>query len=254
MDKTFRIAKILMFTYQRRGDIFYLPEKTIPYMDLTYCLEGKMEYYFEDELFILGPGDAILYPPGSVRQRKKNDADASYASFNIMIPEGAEFPVKGCIRHCVRLDTIQIFEMFEKEFSSFSGYKEEKCEALISYLYHQILETVLDTEHPGVKGAKQYIISHLSEPINLEKIAKSVHLAPNYLCSLFKKNTGMTIMDYITSQRIDLAKRHIVTYDLPLYRIAENCGFADYNYFSHTFKKVTGITAVQYRKLKLRNY
>lgn len=254
MDTTFQSVKFVAFSAYRRNDVYPLPEKTIPYMDLTFCLEGTMEYYFEGKQITLAPGDAILYPPGYARHRAGTSGWNNYASFNVMFRNDFESPLKGHIKKCVRPETVHMIEAFRKEFESVSNYKQEKCAAIFSYLYHQLLETAFDTEHPSVKSTKQYIMEHLSEPICLERVAKHVHLAPNYLCSLFKKNTDMTIMEYITRQRIELAKRLIVTHDDALYRIAEECGFGDYNYFSHTFKKITGLTAVQYRKLKLKNY
>jgi AraC-like DNA-binding protein len=76
-----------------------------------------------------------------------------------------------------------------------------------------------------------------------------VHLEPHYLCALFKEQTGATIMQYIIFHRIEKAKHLIITQYEKMNEIAEKCGFANYNHFSNTFKKLTGITPMQYRKL-----
>ena len=107
----------------------------------------------------------------------------------------------------------------------------------------------MNKENSYVKKTKQYIISNLSQNLNLEMISKEVHLEPHYLCALFKEHTGTTIMQYIISLRIENAKHLIMTQDDKIYKISEKCGFANYNHFSNTFKKTTGITAAQYRKL-----
>ena len=91
-------------------------------------------------------------------------------------------------------------------------------------------------------------MDNLASKISIKHIADHVHLAPQYVCTLFKKNVGMTITDFIDRERIDLAKRLMLISDRPLYEIAESCGFSDYNYFSNIFRKITGTCAREYRK------
>ena len=57
-------------------------------------------------------------------------------------------------------------------------------------------------------------------------------------------------MQYLAEQRIDLAKRLILTQQEELHKISELCGFSDYNHFSHTFKKISGMSPMFYRKIK----
>ena len=161
----------------------------------------------------------------------------NYASFNVVLREPFESEVGGYIPKAVMPDTVYMLDTFKRAFNSVSAKKQEKCASIFSYLYYQIVEAVKDRENSHIKLAKQYMLSHLSEDVRLEEIANEVHLAPNYLCSVFKKDTGKTIMQYLAEQRIDLAKRLILTQTDELYKISELCGFSDYNHFSHTFKK-----------------
>lgn len=250
MEPDFRTAKFLTFDLAHRKEVFPIPRRVLPYMDLTYCLEGTMEYYYNDEHVLLRSGDAILFPPGSVRQRLHTKTPNYYSSFNIRLSEGVTLPIAGYLPKCVRSNTIVLLETIRRDFNQDSPHRQEKCAAIFSYLYHQLKETVLDKDNPHIKNIKQYIISHLSEPLSLEEIATAVYLTPNYLCTLFKKHTGQTIVEYIIMQRIDLAKRLIIAKDWPLHQISEQCGFSDYKHFSHTFKKVTGVVPKEYRKVK----
>ncbi len=252
MNPLFLNATFLRFPFYRRPHVIAIPEKRLPYLDLTFCLEGAMEYYYEGEKVVLGAGDAILYPPGSIRKRDFTDAPAYYASFNIQFPSHFEPSVRGHLPNCVHSNTIRMLEAFKKDFESVSAHKQEKCAAVFYYLYYQLIENVLNVENPHIKKVKQYIMSHLSEPLTLDAIAAAVHLAPHYLCTLFKKHTDITVIDFIIEQRIDLAKRLIITQDKPLFEISESCGFNNYNYFSKTFKKKAGISAEKYRKAKLK--
>lgn len=254
MEPKFQSAVFLDFSLCRRNDVFFIPERSLPYIDLTYCLAGTMEYCYEEKKVVLHAGDAILYPSGSVRQRSYTNTPNYYASFNIQFKEPFEPLVSGLLQNCVRSDTAYMLETFNKVYASVAPYKQEKCAAIFSYLYYQLIEATMEKENVHVKKVKQYIISHLSEPLSLENLAKMVHLAPQYLSYLFKKHAGITLKKYIIEQRIDFAKRLIVAQDIPLYQVAERSGFNDYNAFSLCFKKTTGTTASQYRKIKLKNF
>ena len=83
--------------------------------------------------------------------------------------------------------------------------------------------------------------------ITLEQAAE-VHLAPTYLCALFKKHTGQTFVEYMLAQKMEYPKRLMVVKELSLCEITEHCGYEYYEYFSYTFKKVTGTTPTEYTK------
>lgn len=93
-----------------------------------------------------------------------------------------------------------------------------------------------------------YINEHISETLSICNIAEHFFLSTSYLSVIFKKETGMTINKYITSQRIMLAKvrlseGHSVT------ETCELCGFKDYSNFLKVFKKTVGISPKIYAKL-----
>lgn len=102
-----------------------------------------------------------------------------------------------------------------------------------------------------IEAIKQYVEDHLRDEIALVDVADAVHLSKNYLCSLFKKETGETFFSYLTKARMEKAKMLLKKTDHKVYVIAEMTGYADYTYFSQVFKKYTGITAVEYREIYL---
>lgn len=249
MSHDFREAHFLVYSFEKRNSVPALKKSTLPYLDLTLCIEGTMDYIIDGERVILESGDAIIFPPGSTRTRVFTNEKNYYASFNIRFSEEFTSPIQGKVKKCIFPDTLTILETFKRNFTEPSLFRDEKCRGIFSYLFHQILESAMDKENSYVKKTKQYIISNLSRNLNLEIISEEVHLEPHYLCALFKEHTGTTIMQYIISLRIEKAKQLIITQDEKIYKIAEKCGFASYNHFSNTFKKITGITAAQYRKL-----
>ena len=223
-------------------------KRAISYLDLTYCIEGELVYVYDGVEYTLEGGDAILFPKGSFRIRRKGHTPTLYSSLNVNFTEDFTPEVSGVLRKSLRSDTLGILESLKRAYSSLGSEKNKKCAALFFYLYYQLVETARENEHPHIKHIKKHIASHLTEKITLTEIAKEVHLVPHYFSALFSKHEGMSIVDFILNRRIELAKELIIADTQTLSEIAEHSGFTDYNYFSRIFKKVTGMTASKYKK------
>ncbi|RXZ82638.1 response regulator [Paenibacillaceae bacterium] len=98
-----------------------------------------------------------------------------------------------------------------------------------------------------LSAAIQYIKTHLSDELNAETIAFKVQLSPSYLGQLFKKEVGVSIVDYILEQRMEMAKHFLQTGQYRNYELASKVGFRSYSYFCTLFKKYTGITPNEYK-------
>ena len=95
-----------------------------------------------------------------------------------------------------------------------------------------------------------YVSLHLAEHITTEAIAKSLFLSRGYLSTRFKEETGQSLSDYIREQKLTEAERLL---DLPVYSLAEiseMLGYSSQGHFSNAFKKLTGITPLEYRQRK----
>lgn len=104
-----------------------------------------------------------------------------------------------------------------------------------------------DDENDYYSGkVKKYINQHISSPIKVSDIAEYLQITPNYLSAIFKKNTGMNILEYINKTKIKLAKRLLRYSKLEQSQIAFNLGYASQSHFCLMFKKETGMTPKQY--------
>ncbi len=158
---------LFYYSYKMHNVIEPIPEARIPYMDLTYCIEGEMYYVIDGEEYILNGGDAILYPCGSLRARRKSEVPTLYSSLNIRFEKEFMPAVSGVIRKSLRSDTVAILESLKKSYVSVSEKRERKCEALFWYLYYQLVETAIYNENPHIKHIKRYIAGHLYEQMRL---------------------------------------------------------------------------------------
>ncbi len=95
--------------------------------------------------------------------------------------------------------------------------------------------------------ADRYLRSHLSENIDLNKIAKESNLSPTYFHKLFTAAFGLTPAQQLDKYRHLAAKEFLRDDDCPLAEVAQKCGYASQSYFSYKFKQVEGITPSTYR-------
>ena len=92
------------------------------------------------------------------------------------------------------------------------------------------------------------IDADLSADLSPSLLAKSQGITLSYLSSAFKRDTGMTITEYILSRRIEYAEYLLTTTDLEIQTVALHCGIMDAQYFSKLFKKRTGKTPTAFRQ------
>ncbi|SFF18921.1 two-component system, response regulator YesN [Paenibacillus algorifonticola] len=109
---------------------------------------------------------------------------------------------------------------------------------------------VMDETQTVVDKVKHYIAKHMSEDLSREDIASHVCLHPDYLARLFKKDTGLTISEYVLQERVALAKQMLAKTELAITSIAYELGYGNYSHFSKMFKKATSVGPQEYRKLQ----
>lgn len=96
---------------------------------------------------------------------------------------------------------------------------------------------------------KSYIQKHYMEKLTLESICGSLYLSPQYVCSVFKQQEGITILDYITNYRIDVARELLLNNRYQINDVMLMVGYNDAKYFVKVFRKKTGVTPSEYRKM-----
>lgn len=94
----------------------------------------------------------------------------------------------------------------------------------------------------------QWIDNHIHKPISTMEVSDSLHLNKSYLCTLFKKETGTTIGNYILYKRIELAKIYLCYTEYTFVEISNFLCFCSHSHFIRSFKKQTGMTPGEYQK------
>lgn len=139
----------------------------------------------------------------------------------------------------------------------------QKCEFLFSVdritnlQYHMVLdyteqvEKIRNGKTPSklVMEVSNYIQHHLSEPVDIEALAKSLFVSRTHLAAKFKKESGTTLTDFILKEKVEEAKRLLRYTDKTTTAIAAYLGFSSQSHFTKVFQKYAEKTPTEYRKL-----
>lgn len=220
----------------------------IAFYDLTIVIKGTLKYSIGDKSYVINSGDAILAPIGCHIFREKGEARANYASFNFTSSEPIDLPVK--IEKCVDSTVLLLIELHDELVKHSHFRRDIKAKSLVNMLIAHLEDHVKSGEyHPLTLKIINYIHGHLNQKITLTDLSRVTFFSPGYCEGVFKADMGRPIIDYIIKARIDEAKRLLAGTTRTLERISENVGFDDYNYFARMFKRRTGYTPTEYRRI-----
>lgn len=111
--------------------------------------------------------------------------------------------------------------------------------------FTELVNTALEQRRNRIRldmaEVEAYIRGHFHEPLSLEGIAAHFLVTKEHLSRAFKAATGDTVLDRITSLRMDRARELIAGRDMPIKDAAALCGYEDLAYFYRVFKKHFGI-------------
>lgn len=108
-----------------------------------------------------------------------------------------------------------------------------------------------DTESARIALVREDILTfiekHYMEELSMKNVAAAMNYSDAYFCKLFKQCFHMNFSAYLNEYRIQKAKTMMENPRINIKEIGLACGYADSNYFSRIFKRVTGQTPTEYR-------
>lgn len=148
-----------------------------------------------------------------------------------------------------------LLENETKEWAS-----EQVIKNLLEIFLIDILRRVKNSEHPTpailaknetslVQSVKFFLAQNINTKLTLSGISNALNYSVSYLCSSFKNDTGMSIMNYFIQLRIERAKKLITDGSKTIKEISEELNFDTPQYFSYQFKKHTGFSPSQYASI-----
>ncbi len=268
------------------GDNIYNVSK-YPYFEVWLLQSPHCTIILPDNKFELYEGDVLVFSENDSKDIIASDSNAVFLTLQIDSSAFTEI-----LPYNSLLDEYNFFQSHSRHFKNkipavnptaktikniiyrmidaFSvkrqGYEIEVLQLSLDVLltiaretnYHTSSEnfnsaSIFSKTHKSLKKAIDYIDSHLSEELSLEKISSIAELSPNYFSNIFREQTGVKLWDYIGEKRIILATQLLIEYpNDSIISVALKCGFNNCPNFNRAFKKFTGQTPKKYKTSMLR--
>ena len=264
MDQTKPLIVLSCGTYHLRTkpmQVTIRPNGRSDYQ-LLYIASGKAHFFFDNKEQIVTSGHMILYCPNEEQNYVYygvDDTEVYWVHFTgsdtAQILDTYDFPRKENIFYT---GNAVIYESLLKEIILELQKRRPQIEELIMMYLRQLflfiqrnrMETSsvsTDAVIQEVELAKKYFHDHYTEAISIEDYAHSRHMSTCWFIRTFRTLTGSTPLQYIHSIRIANARALLEHTQYNITEIASLVGFDDPLYFSHFFKKHTGVSPSKYR-------
>ena len=255
-------AKLLNVASARYGGDWHSVPHTHNHMELFFIVGAKGQFLIDDQLYPVDINTLVMINPNVTHTEVSLNAqpleyivlgidgielatsNTSNGQFSIL-NQYESMEISSCLRNILR-------EMEQKN----PGY-EDVCQAYMEILIIRLMRTTtlaMPAEPQTVSTNRQcaavrrYIDLHFKEPLTLEQLAEEGHMNKFYLSHAFKKEYGLSPINYMISKRIEESKYLLAETDLSMSQIAQLLGFSSLSYFSQVFHRTQDITPKEYRQ------
>ncbi len=230
---------------------------------LYYILTGDPVFIISSEKVHVHSGSCFLIPPASPHQMLTLN-DEGLQSYEIKLIINDPFLSGHLQQFLPPLEDNGILkEMLTYVVENYNCYNAENArniEYILSALLMRFFIHRVHYENPGsrfiltegyspvTRAVLVHIEKNFQRSFSLPPLAEKLHYSRNYLCTLFRKNTGVTIIDYLNFVRIRQAVIFFAFYGLDVFTVCESTGFRNSSYFSRSFKSLVSISPRDFRR------
>ena len=167
-----------------------------------------------------------------------------------------EIPVFECKQFEMCSDILKVLNMFVFEYSKCMMNAELTLEAQTEIITHWLIRSLFGetmdmraiSSDYSLARAQHYIEQHYMDNITVEKLANLGYMSKTSFNRWFKKELGITPIEYLIEVRIKMAKLMLKRKENQITEIAMRCGFGSSAHFSSCFQKHVGLTPSEYRE------
>lgn len=239
-------------------------------MELLICLKGSMRMEFEDRVFTLSAGDALIIPACCAHSSSRLCEDQWRAAFifgySLLSKQFASIqdvclyiPAGDPKYRALQPPLDALKEIFSQD-ATVTEENEWHIRGNL-FLLCQTLRTMEESHTLSVEQrfraqrletiytVLEYVRKHYREKITVEQMATLAGYSKTYFCRQFKNITGTSFYRYLTCYRISVACMLMEEHHNSMSHIAQSTGFASLPLFSRAFKEITGMTPSQFQNL-----
>jgi AraC-like DNA-binding protein len=263
-DKSYSLKHGIFSTYTTASTHVHNCYEIIHFINFsgTYSIEGQTYVINKNDILITNPNElhrAILPPGATYENQQLLLREAFLAEFIVddYNPfRGLKYRELGC-QNKIDAATVKSYHL-DDLFSQIIYYNDIKLpesRAMIKALTLQLLThinnivtiaPVKKENHNIIQDILMYINSNLTDKITLELLEEKFSISKYYISRMFKQQIGYTMVEYITTKRILLAKEFMIN-GMYASEAALESGFQDYSNFYRAFKNITGISPYDYK-------
>ncbi len=233
---------------------------------VLYCLYGNGILEIEDQQYTISAGDAFFFRPDIPHSYYAKDSSWG-VRWIVFAGDGAENLMdyfsfgKSEVFHIHNLESFdaQVDTISDMFWSESDPDKEVKVSALLYKLLIQVAEyknqppraerISRNERYQRLLPVIEMLKTRYPEDLSLQDMAAAIGVTTNHLCRLFQSVFGTTPLKYLTTLRLNMAKRYLCSPDnWKVKEVATTVGFKDPSYFCAVFKKAEGITPEDFRR------
>ena len=255
-------VNLLNVASARYGGDWHSVPHTHNHMELFFIVGGKGQFQIQDQLYPVNINNLVIINPNvSHTEVSLNAQPLEYIVLGI---EGIELATSENSngQFCI-LDHVESVEISsclrnilrEMELKN-TGY-EDVCQAYMEILVIRLMRNTalaVPTEPQTISvnrqcaAVRRYIDLHFKESLTLEQLAQEAHMNKYYLSHAFKREYGVSPINYMISRRIEESKYLLAETDLSMSQISQLLGFSSLSYFSQVFRRTQSISPKEYRQ------
>jgi AraC-like DNA-binding protein len=237
-----------------------------PFFHLFFCREGTCTFLVDRQQTTLKKGDCLIVPPHFVHGIDEPLSESA-------VIDEIMFRVKDShlLQSLSRLGIKAASDPFSRELLDFLvQFGISRLDYMKTYVTHSLFTllahfcmAVEDTSPAALNRQKIntagfslvstkiviYIDAHYMEPVSLDAISQSVDYNSSYVCTVFKKDTGITVNDYLNFVRIKQAAEYLSYTNLDIGTVCALSGFQNQSHFNRTFRKFLGVPPGYYKRM-----
>jgi len=250
------LPQINSHVFSKCGSDWRIWENQISGHELTYIIKGKARYTVNGAGHELESGDLLYLTEGdivgavtyqhSLMQCFTINFTPRYLSPKKTGATGGGENLFPMVNHIgLRQDLINMFRELTVSWNERQQGYIIKTRALFMLILHRLSEIIVHDvdSSPGdyrINRVTRYIAAHYTEKLTVKALAKQVNLDDDYFGHLFKRETGMTVHQYMTKVRVHNAENLLLSGGYKVQEVGELCGFSDAFHFYKSFKALRG--------------
>ncbi len=235
-------------------------------LELHLIKSGSLELCCNEKNILVNEGELSIVSPTMLHSGKagQNGYECYVIMFEVAdlyngtvsAKQYVEPIINGTIRFKYKTDNVEIVSLAQQIVDMQLNHKNYHPLQTVGQLYRLLgllCEHCIDKENSSTKKFEKfdnvinYINSNFTKDISAASISRQFGYDESYFCRKFKKTTGITITNYIRTQRLEHARRLLEKTQESIRHISISCGFTDTAYFSNCFRKMYNISPTKYR-------